>query len=269
VLRLRTLIDKINQSDPIFGSLLTVAAVRALVPGSRLIRRGDLRFKTETEARLRDREFCDEVIAALEMMAHDLLNVPSCDGSAIEVADNAIGIDRGLSECVDAIITSPPYLNGTNYFRNAKLELWFTRELKDQRDLRRLRFEAITAGINDVTTGKTAARAKVFQDRRLQGIVRRLRRDSYDTRIGDMVATYFADMWLALTSCTSRLEKRGIIALDIGDSRYGEIHVPTDAILASALEALGLQKVGEVCLRQRASRGGFPLRETLLIYSKV
>ena len=222
-----------------------------------------------SEARLRDREFCDEVVAALDMMAHDLLNVPSCDGSAIEVADNAIGIDQRLPECVDAIITSPPYLNGTNYFRNAKLELWFSRELKDQRDLRRLRFEAITAGINDVTTGKTAARASVFQDKRLQGIVRRLRRDSYDTRIGDMVATYFADMWLALTSCTGRLAKHGIIALDIGDSRYGEIYVPTDAILASALEALGLQKVDDVCLRQRASRGGFPLREALLIYSKV
>jgi len=26
---------------------------------------------------------------------------------------------------IDAVITSPPYLNGTNYLRNTKIELWF------------------------------------------------------------------------------------------------------------------------------------------------
>ena len=32
----------------------------------------------------------------------------------------------------DGVITSPPYLNGTNYFRNTKLELWFMNFINDE-----------------------------------------------------------------------------------------------------------------------------------------
>ena len=41
-------------------------------------------------------------------------------------------------------------LNGTNYIRNTKLELWFLGKLKSENDLRVLRDEILTSGINDV-----------------------------------------------------------------------------------------------------------------------
>lgn len=51
---------------------------------------------------------------------------------------------------IDAVITSPPYLNGTNYFRNTKLELWFLKELTNKNSLRLFRDDALTSAICDV-----------------------------------------------------------------------------------------------------------------------
>ena len=48
---------------------------------------------------------------------------------------------------IDAVITSPPYLNGTNYFRNTKLELWFLKELTNKNSLRLFRDDALTSAI--------------------------------------------------------------------------------------------------------------------------
>ena len=63
---------------------------------------------------------------------------------------NAKNIDLANDLEIDAVITSPPYLNGTNYFRNTKLELWFLRYIQFENDLRFFRDQALTSGINDV-----------------------------------------------------------------------------------------------------------------------
>src|SRR5690606_203171 len=95
---------------------------------------------------------------------------------------------------VDAVVTSPPYLNGTNYFRNTKIELWFLRELSAERTLRHYRDTAITAGINDVTVGKSVAPTSFSQPAALVGILEALRENSYDQRIPLMVQSYFQEM---------------------------------------------------------------------------
>ena len=49
---------------------------------------------------------------------------------------------------IDFLITSPPYLNGTNYDRNTKLEMGFLEMIKTDMDLRELRTKMVIAGIN-------------------------------------------------------------------------------------------------------------------------
>jgi hypothetical protein len=44
-------------------------------------------------------------------------------------------------------VTSPPYLNGTNYFRNTKIELWLLGFIENEQELKNLRREAISAGL--------------------------------------------------------------------------------------------------------------------------
>ena len=50
VLKLRTLVDEIALEKPLISDLITIAALSALVPASRMKRAGDLRYKTVKEA---------------------------------------------------------------------------------------------------------------------------------------------------------------------------------------------------------------------------
>ena len=154
VLRCRTLIDDIGCATPLTARFLTIAVLRALIPASRLIRRGDLRFKTEKEQGRGRIELRDEVRDALAAMARDIKDLSPIDQAPILLLENAKNLDRVPALSIDAVITSPPYLNGTNYFRNTKVELWFLRCLKEREDLARFRFGSMTVGINDVTVSK-------------------------------------------------------------------------------------------------------------------
>ncbi len=64
---------------------------------------------------------------------------------------NAKNLDLINEIKFEAVITSSPYLNGTNYFRNTKLELWFLKIIQFKNDLRYLRNQALICGINDIS----------------------------------------------------------------------------------------------------------------------
>ena len=154
VLQCRTLIDDINCSNPVAAQFLTIAVLRSLIPSSRLIRRGDVRFKTDKELERGRVELREEVRGALQTIAYDLESLSPIDQLPILLLENAKNLGRVPMLSIDAVITSPPYLNGTNYFRNTKVELWFLRCLKHKDDLAQFRFRSLTVGINDVTVSK-------------------------------------------------------------------------------------------------------------------
>ena len=135
--------------------------------------------------------------------------------------------------------------------------------------LSRFRYQAITAGINDVTIAKAEARRGVFKSDKVRPPVDRLERSAYDRRIPQMVATYFGDLFLAFQSCVPHLQDGALLAVDIGDSCYGDVHVPTDDVLAEILTGMRCHLEDRLVLRERLSRGGHPLRQTLQIFRRV
>jgi tRNA G10 N-methylase Trm11 len=262
VLKARGVIDHLACEDPLAARFLTVAVVASLVPASRLVRRGDLRYKTPEEARRRPVEFVTAVATRMRAMGADLLKVSSLSTRPRLVSEDALHLDRIEPLRVDAVVTSPPYLNGTNYFRNTKLELWFLRCLRTPEDLAALRFKAVTAGINDVTVAKTTREMPP----QCAEVVRRLEASAYDVRIPRMVGAYFAEMEKVFRGICRHLAASAKVVIDIGDSSYGNVHVPTDEILAGILNSLGYELRRQVTLRRRLSRGGFPLRQVLLVF---
>jgi tRNA G10 N-methylase Trm11 len=268
VLRARTLLDTLAFEDRDTAMFATIAVIRTLVPASRLVRRGDLRFKTSAEAERLRIDFVAEVQEALNLIASDIADLHRCHGHAHYVGDDAKALEAREMTGIDGIVTSPPYLNGTNYFRNTKIELWFLRCLRTGKDLSDFRYRAVTAGINDVTVGKVEARRGVFASEKVTHVVNRIARSAYDRRIPQMVETYFGDLFLAFRSCVPHLPVNALIAVDIGDSCYGDVHVPTDDVVAEMLNGLDCRLEDRTVLRERLSRGGQPLRQTLQIFRR-
>lgn len=264
ILRLRTVNDEVNDEDALLGRCLTLAVLASLIPSSRLKRSGDLRFKTPKELLAGTPCILDSVSERLAAQAQDIPSATELRAKTNFACATAGELNNAVEGTWDGVITSPPYLNGTNYIRNARLELWYDRNIASKSDLRRLRDGVITSGINDVDA-QTDWRPVT---KGVERVVVELERKAYDQRISKMVGGYFRDMEVAFDTLSRCLKKKGRICVDIGDSIYAGIHVPTDDLLVEVAEGLGLRTLERVHLRKRTSKGGQPVRQQLLVFEK-
>lgn len=264
VLRLRTVNDEVKEEDALLGRCLTLAVLASLIPSSLLKRAGDLRFKTPKELLAGTPCVLDNVGKRLAVQSDDILSATELRAKTHFACATAGDLHNEVEGIWDGVITSPPYLNGTNYIRNAKLELWYDRFIASKADLRRLRDRMITSGINDVdfqTDWRPVTNG-------VERVVAKLEQEAYDQRISKMVGGYFREMKVVLDSLSRCLNKKGRLCIDIGDSIYAGIHVPTDDLLVEVADGLGLRLVERVHLRKRTSKGGQPVRQQLLVFEK-
>lgn len=266
ILRARTVADKLSADNSALGILFTVSVLRSLVPGSLMIRRGDLRFRTTQELSRERPCFVSALHESLQIVASDLVDAETISGTVQFIGADARQLSANLSAPVDAIITSPPYLNGTNYFRNTKLELWFLRQLSVKNQLRTYRDAAITSGINDVTVGKSRGNGVGALPSSLIGTIEALEEDAYDQRIPMMIEAYFREMAIVLHNFKAVSHKDTVVAIDLGDSCYGDIWVPTHDIICDLMAKNGFNRSELVVLRERQSRGGRKLSQTLQVF---
>lgn len=264
VVRLRKVLDGLGGEDAEVSHLATIAVLASLIPCSRLIRRGDLRFKTDKELKGPRKDILMFVRDRLLAMARDLRRLKPIAARPRLVCEDARCIGRMPPLGVDAVVTSPPYLNGTNYFRNTKVELWFLRCLTSKEDLAGFRYRSVAAGINDVTAGKPADATTAS----VANLVRELARSAYDQRIPMLVRCYFHDMAQVFGGIASHLRKGSPLVIDIGDSAYCGIRISTHRLLAELLLEKGFEVDREITLRKRMSRGGMPLSQVLLVAHK-
>lgn len=263
VLRLRATNDKISRENPLLGSALQIAVISKLVECSKLKRAGDVRYKTKIELEKGIPDLIKSVQEHLILMANDCRRCPQSTGTSKLLASNAKKLCSIESVNADGLITSPPYLNGTNYFRNTKLELWYMRDIVDTSSLRGFRDEVVTSGINDVTKNKgNIIHASI------EHIVKDLYENAYDKRISKMVSGYFEEMAYVLEGAAHHLTKGSIACIDIGDSIYAGIHVPTHEILSEIAKEYGFNTIEIVKLRERKSRDKSQLTQSLIVLEK-
>lgn len=264
VLQLRSLIDEIKTDDAPLADVLTLAVLAKIVICSLLKRAGDVRYKTETELSKMPDSIITEVQQQLHLMAQDCLQGESCSGNATMICSDARRMEDISSFHADGVITSPPYINGTNYIRNTKLELWFRRDLLAAADLRKYRDAVVTAGINDVAGDQNYD--PVCES--VAAVVKALELDAYDQRIPLMVAAYFSDMLDVFKGIHRHTNQNAAVCIDIGDSRYGGVHVPTHSLLADVAKLAGFDLETSIPLRARLSKDKTPLTQELLVFRK-
>jgi tRNA G10 N-methylase Trm11 len=267
ILSLRTFLDKLRLSNVILSDLVTVAVTAILISVSLLKKNGDLRFKTQDELIKEKCEITEELSLKLKEISEDISNLNyNLTTTPLFLISNSKNIGYLSNLNIDAVITSPPYLNGTNYFRNTKLELWFLRYISYENDLRYLRNQALTSGINDVTNCSMAIiDDEVFtRSKLLKKCYSELRKNAYDKRIPLMVNNYFSEMLTVFKELTVLLSSNAKVFIDIGDSIFCGIHIPTDDILIEILDEY-YELIEKKEVRKRRSKNNMLLRQSLLI----
>jgi hypothetical protein len=161
---------------------------------------------------------------------------------------------------VSLVVTSPPYLNGTNYSRNTKLELLALGYLDSEKDLSQLRDGSISAGINYVS----ARRPEPIVIPSVETVASELERVAYDQRIPALVRNYFSDMQTALGRVREVVTGGVPFYLDIGDSKFCGVNISTDHLLAEIAGNTGWRILEMRPIRSRRSFDGTNLRQVLL-----
>ena len=260
ILKLKSYSKKIN--DKLLKSIFDVAVYSSLLSGSLLKRAGDVRYKTKWDLKKKKIPNILKLVSEkLDLIIKDLEKINKPKVVPKFLCRNSKNLINLNSEKLDGVITSPPYLNGTNYFRNTKLELWYMEKINKDISLRDFRNQAITAGINDVS-----ANIKKEIIKEANSIYEKLKKNSYDKRIPKMVSDYFFDMKIVLVGLKKQVKKNGIICIDIGDSIYNKVHVQTDEVLIKISSNLNLKLIDNIILRDRLSHSRVKLTQRLLVF---
>ena len=252
-----------NNLNPTIKPIFELAVASILVDSSRLKRQGDLRFKTPKEINKETVPIEILLRKKITNFINDInLNNQFRNNAEIKfLTHNSKDLILHNNLNFDGVITSPPYLNGTNYIRNTKLELWYLGLLNSKKDLRDLRNQMVTAGINDVNKFHGSEIILEVED-----IYNKISKAAYDARIPKMVAQYFFDMKIVMEGISNNVKKGGIVCIDIGDSIYSDTHIPTHNILKDIAKNFSLKITDEVILRKRKSNNGNELSQRLLVF---
>ncbi len=255
ILIIKDLIQK--ESNDLVKQFLSLALSSIIVKVSKMIRRGDLRYATEKEYQFIDVRQC--FIAKLLEIIDDI----DCYGEQLLQGTIKVSDDARNNEYVDefdCVITSPPYLNGTNYIRNTKLELKLNDFISSESDMSVFHSKGIVAGINNVSkrTETTVVLPLVQQ------YIDALKPVAYDERIAKMVNGYFNDMDTVIRKLSCSIKCGGLFTMDIGDSQFAGVHIPTHQILADICKEYGFTLFDDEILRQRKSKNGMVLSQRLL-----
>ena len=249
-----------QEDDVLVKCILTLALSAIVVKVSKMTRRGDLRYATEKE--YREESVLDCFIDKLDEMICDIqYHKAMVKCGTTKVSDDARKND--YVNAFDCVITSPPYLNGTNYIRNTKLELKLNDFILSEKDLPRFHSKGIVAGINNVSKRTTIDTVLPVVEPYLE----QLQPVSYDARISKMVAGYFRDMDMVIQKLSTSIKPGGLFTMDIGDSQLAGVHIPTHQILSNICTQYGFYLYDEEILRERRSKNGMILTQRLLRYS--
>lgn len=182
-----------------------------------------------------------------------------------------------LRNRVDAIITSPPYLNRYDYSRTYSLELCLMLDeagqplVEEFEDLKAIRHSLLRSHIES-----KPAPTDLVQMEALREILSNLEPKKLNNlRIPVMIKGYFEDMNLAIREMAAMLRPGGRVALVVANARFEGEHVPLDLMLSEIAAGHGLRTTEIRVTRYKGNSsqqmgryGRFPVRESIVFWEK-
>lgn len=261
LLAARDVAIEMTEHDAGARTLLLLAVASNTVRSSHMTRRADLRRRRPDEYKKRVVDVVSFVEEKLREMGSDLQGEYRPRAPMHHIADDCRSVRKDDVPEIDLAVTSPPYLNGTNYFRNTKLEMWLLKFLNTEVDLPAFTATAVAAGINNVNRGRPCPHR--FDS--VEHVVEQLEATDGDRRIPLLVRCYFSDMLEVCRSVWSVLRPGGRLILDMGDSRFYGVHVPTDRLLCEVAETVGFEVEDGRVLARRLSYDKSLLRQVEIV----
>ncbi|WP_228839469.1 hypothetical protein [Nocardia farcinica] len=255
--------DQVGEKNPTVRSLFRLACAANAVGCSNMTRRADLRRRRDDEYKNRVVDVKSAVTSTVSSMLEDIRTQGSDNAPATFASGDCRSIGPEYHDAFELAVTSPPYLNGTNYFRNTKIELWLLGYIETEADLGQFRSRSVAAGINNVSRRSSY---RLFDP--VESVAERLDRAATDKRIPMLVRHYFSDMSEVLASVHRVLLPGGRFVLDIGDSKFYGVHVPTDNLLIDVAQTVGLSLESDSVLAKRYSRDKSELVQRELVFRK-
>lgn len=176
------------------------------------------------------------LLEQVQLMLHDLQHVPAraTEPTLIEAGAESVASHLDPNSIALAIF-SPPYCNCFNYFKMYKIELWMGEFVKSYEEMRSLNRRGLRSHVETVLKKNgdspevvSEAFAKLLDGAKL-----------WDKRIPDAVRGYFIDMRSVLEGLHTVLKPSAKCVIVVGNSAYGGVIVPTDAVLAKIAASIG------------------------------
>lgn len=204
----------------------------------------------------------------VEMMVADLKSFPSSRPETAVLLGNSKRLEQVLpaGSLFDAVITSPPYPNRYSYARETRPQMFFLSLVQSGREVGQLETEAIggTWGrATSVLDGHFEYRSPVVQ-RALHRIPEQISRHSH--LMQNYVIKYFNNIEEHIESLEPYVRPGGKLAYIIGNSKFYDIILPSDEILADIFAAHGFKLVSMEQMRRRNSKAG--LYEAILFLER-
>ena len=165
----------------------------------------------------------------IDQMLSDLEDPASRRPSSYVIEADAATLSQHI-DCNTAayVVFSPPYCNCFNYFKIFKIELWMGGFVKSYRDIQILNRRAMRSHVETILE-RDGDSPNELVDKFVELIDPS---NLWDRRIPKAIRGYFIDMSHTLNEIFKILRPSGKCAIVVGNSAYGGIVVPTDALLA-------------------------------------
>lgn len=246
-------------------NILLLACASNVVKSSNMTRRADLRRRKNGEYKNRVVNVPFFIHETVSQFLNDVSSLPNNIQSTKKISSDCRHLPSEFENAFDLVVTSPPYLNGTNYIRNTKLELWFLDFIQHENELGEYRKNSITAGITNVACTRPIA----YSFAAVEKVALELDNCAKDKRIPHLIRAYFSDMYEVFVSIRKCMKSKALFYLDIGDSVFYGVHVPTDRFLSLVAEEAGLKTTKSNVLAKRYSRDKSELIQVELVLEKV
>jgi len=283
-LRISSLLEQIEALDEPARLFFTVALISILEDLSYTVKSGGW-LRLDFDKSVSERDVKSLFVQRASMMLDHVKTSTSSvapsfrqtvgSGSASHV-DAWIGDARfeRLPQPVNAVITSPPYLNRHDYTRVFALELALV-AVNTDKELKELRYQTLRSHVEARAPKQTKPNGyqppmlldKVLKDIEARGV--------NNARIPETIRGYFEDMYHVLMSTRENLESDGLAAFVLGNTRFSGVMIPVDLIVAEIGRSLRLEPEKIIVARYRGNSaqqmgvyGREEARESVIIFRK-